>query len=225
MAKLLLIEDDKEFARVLLDALEDHDVDHVADGTGGLDWLRQCRYEAAIIDWQLPSMDGLEVCRRFRQEGGSTPILMLTAKDRIQDQIAGLDAGADDYLSKPFDPAVLHARLRAILRRAPNVISEVVSVGRFTLYSRQKVVAIDQYPLRLTKREYAIMELLLRAKGEPISPSAILERAWPSDCEVSPDNVRCHVARIRTQVSKISKDAADCIQSVYGTGYLIKALE
>ncbi len=223
MAKILLIEDDEGFAQLLIETLSGYDVDHVADGLQGLQWLKQCHYEGAIIDWQLPSMDGIEICRHFRQAGGTTPILMLTANGQSGEQIVGLDAGADDYLNKPCEAAVLHARLRALLRRAPRIKSDVISVGRISLDTRQKVLSIDQRPLRLTKREYAIMELLMRARGEPIGSKAILERVWPSDSDVSPENVRCHVARIRTQIGRFSKEAADCVQSIYGVGYLVKA--
>lgn len=223
MAKILLIEDDTQLARTLVEALSAYDVDHVDDGSKGLAWLESCHYEGAIVDWQLPSMTGVELCKKFRQNGGTTPILMLTSKNRTSDQVSCLDSGADDYLSKPCDITVLLARVRALLRRAPNVKSEVITIGRLSLDTRQRVVSVDQHPLKLTKREYAIIELLIRAKGEPIHPSAILERVWPSDCDVSPESVRCHIARIRTQVGKLSQEAADSIQSIYGVGYLVKA--
>lgn len=223
MAKIILIEDDQQFAQALLEALSAYDVDHIDDGRKGLDWLEGCHYDGAIIDWQLPSMTGVEVCKRYRQNGGTTPILMLTSNSRTTDQISGLDAGADDYLTKPCDMSILLAHVRALLRRVPTVQADVISIGRLSLDARQKVLSVDQHPLRLTKREYAIMELLIRAKGEPIHPTAILERVWPSDSEVSPESVRCHIARVRTQISKFSKEAADSIQSIYGVGYLVKA--
>jgi DNA-binding response OmpR family regulator len=222
MSKILLIEDDVQFAQLLVQTFSEHDVDHVSDGREGLNWLTQCHYEGAIIDCLLPSMDGVDVCRAFREGGGVTPILMLTARVRGQDQIVGLDAGADDYLCKPCDPEILRARLRAILRRFPDYKRELLSVGKIVMDSRRKSVLVDSQPVRLTKREFAILELLMRANGEPIDSKAILERVWPSDSEVSPESVRCHITRIRTQIGKVSKEAAETIQSIYGTGYLVK---
>ncbi len=225
MAKILLIEDDREFAKLVVEALSRYDIDHVSDGQEGLSWLKQCQYEGAIIDWQLPSMDGIEVCRRFREDGGTTPILMLTGKIRGNDQITGLDAGADDYLCKPFDSAILQARLRALLRRSPELKTEVISSGQILLDTQKQAVTVSQRPVRLTKREFAILELLMRANGEPIDSNTILERVWPSDSEVSPENVRCHITRIRTQIGKLSKEAAESIQSIYGVGYLVKSTQ
>ncbi len=224
MAKLLLIEDDDEFAGILVEALSwSYSVDRVGDGLQGLAWLRHSQYDAAVIDWELPLLNGIEVCKQFRGEGGTTPILLLTARPRATDQIVGLDAGADDYLNKPFESAILHARLRALLRRAPAIKDEVISIGRLSINTRQKVVSVDQQPLRLTKREFAILELLMTSRGEPVAAETILNRVWPSDSDVSPDNVRCHITRIRAQISKLSKEAAECVQSAYGIGYLVKA--
>ncbi len=221
MAKILLVEDDKEFASVVIATLAVYDVDHVQDGREGLDWLKQCHYDAVILDWHLPSLDGDEVCRRYRKEGGKTPVLMLTGRDTKLDLVDGLDAGADDYLNKPFDHEVLLARLRALLRRSPELKSQNFVFGPFEVNNDKRIITVDGQRLRLTKREYAILELLVRANGNPISATALLERVWPSNSEVSPESVRCHIARIRGQIAKISKKTEESIQSIYGVGYLI----
>lgn len=224
MAKILLIEDDLALAEFLRQSLEGklHEVDHVCDGSTGLSWLQHEHYAAAIVDWQLPGLSGPEICRKFRQLGGATPILMITGKDTDPDVVDGLDAGADDYLPKPFDLSVMHARLKALLRSPAPVASEILQVGTIELNPSSGLVRAGGNAVKLTRREFNILELFMRNPDHLFSAETIVERVWPSDSESSPETVRSHINRLRKNLSLASPDSGDCIESVYGLGYKMR---
>ncbi len=224
MAKLLLIEDDLIFAHLVKSSLESesHHVDHTADGDYGLKLLKIEQYDAAIIDWQLPGKCGPEICSEFRRGGGLTPVLMITGKKKTADLVEGLDSGADDFISKPLQLAELHARLRCLLRRPQTYEASVLSVGAIELNLSTGAVAVAGEKVTLTRKELAILELLMRHPGQTFSGSAIMERVWPSDSDSSPDNIRCHMTRLRSRIAEISKEASESLKSVYGLGYKIE---
>lgn len=224
MAKILLIEDNEALGGFVKTALESakYDVDWVTTGTEGLYWLKNEPYAAAILDWQLPEISGIQICKQFRETGGTTPILMLTGKDKTEDLVEGFDAGADDYMSKPFEMGELHARLKNLIRRQPQAHSDVLTVGGIELRPGCGEVLIGDKPVKLTRKEFNILELLMRNPGHPFTVDAIMQRVWPSDSEASPEGVRSHITRLRQRLAAVSEESASAIEAVYGMGYRIK---
>jgi DNA-binding response OmpR family regulator len=202
MAKVLVIEDDVELADSIQDWLTDekHTVDVVHTGSEGLERLRYCSYDLAILDWKLPALAGIEVCKTYRSEGGSTLILMLTGRDTIEDKETGLDAGADDYLPKPFDPRELTARLRALLRRPKTHPKSVYAFGDLTLDPRALTLTKAGAEIKLQPREFALLEFFMRYPDEVFSSEAIMERVWSTESETAPDTVRVHIRKIRSKI-------------------------
>ncbi|MBX9671762.1 MAG: response regulator transcription factor [Candidatus Obscuribacterales bacterium] len=224
MSKILIIEDDLALAEFVKDFLEAklHEVDHVADGLEGLAWLQQKPYAAAIIDWQLPGLSGIEICQKFRKGGGKAPIIMLTAKKGSPDVVDGLSAGADDYVTKPFEISVLYARLQSVLRRAPSFDSRTLIFNDIELDLDGGVFRIGEATKKLTRKELGILELLMRNPGRVFSADAILEHVWSTDSETGPETVRTHINHLRKSLAAASPTCGDIIESVYGLGYRLK---
>jgi DNA-binding response OmpR family regulator len=222
MAKILVIEDDKELAKMVADWLQNemHIVDVVHDGKEGLDLLRFYSFDLAILDWELPSMSGPEVLSAFRSKGGNVPIIMLTGKAELNDKVAGFDAGADDYLTKPFHPRELSVRLRALLMRPAQRIKEVMTAGDLELDPATHVVRKAGAQLHLMPREFALLELFMRCPDEPLSADAILNRIWSSESDVSTDLVKVYVAKLRRKID--DKDGESKILTVHGVGYKLR---
>jgi DNA-binding response OmpR family regulator len=200
MAKVLVVEDDAHMAAIVRDWLtheEKHAVDVVDRGQEALARLRSSTYDAIVLDLRLPDMNGIDVCRQFRADGGQIPVLMLTGKNKLQEKTEGLDAGADDYLTKPFHPAELAARLRALLRRQLQLYARTYKVGTLVLEPNSLRVTKDGVELSLPPKEFALLEFFMRHPDQVFSPEAILERVWPSDSEASPDTVRVHIKHLR----------------------------
>ncbi len=224
MAKILLVEDDLPLAGFIQEFLEVklHEVDHVADGSEGLAWLQEKPYSAAIIDWNLPGLSGLDICQQYRKMSGKTPIIMLTAKRSSPDIIDGLDAGADDYVTKPFEISVLYARLKSVLRRAPGIESRHLKLGAVELDVDGGVLRLHDTTTKLTRKELGILELLMRNPERTFSADAILEHVWSSESDSGPETVRTHINRLRKNLQATSPGAGDLIESVYGLGYRLK---
>lgn len=224
MAKILLVEDNESLASMLKTALEGakYEVDWVASGTEGLYWLQHEHYSVAILDWQLPGTTGIDICRTFRSQGGTTPILMLTGKDKTEDLVEGFDAGADDYIAKPFEMGELQARLKNLLRRNPSTHSDSLLVAGIELRPGSGEVLIGDKQVKLTRKEFNILELLMRNPGHPFTVDAIMQRVWPSDSDASPEGVRSHITRLRQRIAAASEENANTIEAVYGMGYRIK---
>ena len=222
MAKILLIEDDKELAKMVVDWLEreSHTIDVVHDGKEGLDRLLYYTFDLAILDWELPSMNGPEICATFRSKAGSTPIIMLTGKSELNDKIAGFDAGADDYLTKPFHPRELSVRLRALLTRPAQRVKDVLVAGDLELDSASHVVRKGGVQLHLMPREFSLLELFMRHPEEPFSAEAILNRVWSSESDVSTEVVKVYVAKLRRKID--DKNGVSKILTVHGVGYKLQ---
>ena len=225
MAKLLLVEDDASISDSIESLLtfERHIVDIVNNGADAMHLLNCRRYDAIILDWQIPEISGLEVCRRFRGRGGTTPILMLTGKNSVLDKELGLDSGTDDYLTKPFHAKELLARVRALLRRGASLADNILQVGRLSLHPQKYEINIDTRSVPLSKLEFAMMELFLRYPNEVFSPEAIHERVWPADSERSPDNMRVLIKKLRDKLDQGKKPSL--ILNMHGVGYKLNVEE
>ncbi|HEY2887119.1 MAG TPA: response regulator transcription factor [Candidatus Limnocylindrales bacterium] len=218
---LLLVEDDERLARVLRRLLEDdrHVVEVAHDGETGVELADSASgIEAVILDVGLPDISGLEVARRIRKTRQDLAILMLTARDTINDRVTGLDAGADDYLVKPFAFEELAARLRALARRAepgPRRADPVIEVGPIKLDERRRQVTVEGKAVELSPREFSLLECLLRHPGQSLSRDQLLDQAWPFSVAVTPNAVDAYVHYLRTKLGS----AGRWIETVRGVGY------
>jgi DNA-binding response OmpR family regulator len=221
---LLLVEDDPKLGRLLSRLLTDdrHVVELATDGETGLEIATDAPgIEAVILDIGLPRMSGLEVARRLRAQGSNVPILMLTARDTVGDRVSGLDAGADDYLVKPFAFAELAARLRALGRRAIRVAQvdagKLVN-GPIVLDEGRRAVTVDGRDLNLSPREFALLECFLRHPGQVMTRDQLLDQAWPYGVAVTLNAVDAYVHYLREKLGS----AASWIETVRGVGYRMK---
>jgi DNA-binding response OmpR family regulator len=218
---LLLVEDDPRLLRVLRRLLEDdrHVVEVAPDGRTALELAEATEgIEAVILDVGLPDISGLEVAARLRRAGRDLAILMLTARDTVNDRVAGLDAGADDYLLKPFAYEELAARLRALARRAePGArrADPVLAAGPIELDERSRRVTVDGRPIDLSPREFSLLECFLRHPGQSLTRDQLLDQAWPFSVAVTPNAVDAYVHYLRTKLG----GAGTWIQTVRGVGY------
>jgi DNA-binding response OmpR family regulator len=192
-------------------------VDLALNGQEALDFARTTRYDAIVLDVLLPKVDGLEVCRRLRADGLVTPILLLTARDAVRDRIAGLDSGADDYLTKPFSFGELLARLRALLRRDATRKEGVLRFGDLMLDPAARVVRWQERQLDLTAREYRILETLIRRPGWIVSREGIIESAWGFGFSDTSNLVEVYIRRLRRKLA--DSGAPPLIRTVRGVGY------
>ncbi len=221
MAKILIVDDDAEVREVLKSWLisETHAVDCLEDGSEVVDRLKHFQYDVVVLDWNLPVKSGVDACREYRAAGGKLPIIMLTGFSDIDAKTEGLDAGADDYLTKPFHPKELSARIRALLRRPSGIKQNALKLGSLSLDPVRKTVSCGEKTSELLPKEFAILEFLFRHPEEPFSSEAIVERVWPSESESSPDTVRVHITKIRGKLKEIG--APDRLVTSQGYGYKI----
>jgi two-component system OmpR family response regulator len=215
--RLLLVEDEPDLARALARTFVDEGwvVDRVGDGEAALDLAHEGPYDIIVLDLMLPKLDGWQVLDALRQRGNRTPILLLTARDGVNDRVRGLDAGADDYLSKPFAPDELLARLRALVRRAADQPGPDVLIGPVRIDTRARRVHGPDGELDLTAREYAILELLARRRGRVVTRTEISDALYSDDTEVVSNAIDVHIGSLRRKVG------AGVIQTRRGVGYLL----
>jgi len=221
--KVLLVDDDDALVEVLTQQLtvQNYIVDRVADGEMGWSYASTFDYDLIVLDWMLPQLDGLQLCQRLREEGYGVPILLLTAKDQQTEKIRGLEAGADDYLVKPFDIAELLVRIRVLMRRASNDTQSVLAWGNLCLDPASCVVTYQGRPVTLTAKEYALLELFLRHSHQVFSTQTLLDQIWSSDDFPSDATVRSHIRGLRQKL-KTAGIADDVIETVRGLGYRLK---
>jgi two-component system OmpR family response regulator len=218
---LLLVEDDQRLQRVLRRLLEDdrHIVEVASDGEEALDVAGATTgIETVILDVGLPDMSGLDVARALRKQGRELAILMLTARDTVNDRVSGLDAGADDYLVKPFAYEELAARLRALARRAApgsRRPEPILAAGPIALDERSRRVTVDGHPIDLSPREFSLLECFLRHPGQSLTRDQLLDQAWPFSVAVTPNAVDAYVHYLRTKLGT----AGRWIETVRGVGY------
>jgi DNA-binding response OmpR family regulator len=223
MAKVLVIEDDQSLTAVIRKwlVMERHSVDCAVDGVEGLYLLQNYQFDVAILDWGLPSLNGVEVLRKFRGEGGTTPILMLTAKDSLGEKRIGLDTGADDYLVKPFEMEELAARVRALTRRPATFKPNVLRMGDLELDKAGGTVKKGGREIALVPKEFAILEFLMRHPGEVFNSSAIVTRVWPAGSDASPENIPAYVTRLRKKLSSPGRHVS-MLRTIHGLGYKLE---
>jgi DNA-binding response OmpR family regulator len=220
--KLLLVEDNRQLADQLADALTDQHyvVDVARDGEEGWDLISYSHYDLVMLDVTLPKLDGVSLCRKMRDRGYQTPVLMLTARSSSGDKVIGLDAGADDYLAKPVALNELTARLRALLRRNHRELTPVLEQGKLKLDPNSCQVTYDEQPVKLSPKEYLMLELFLRNNQRIYSRKAILDQLWGLDAELpGEDTVKAHIKGLRQRLRVVGVE--NLIQSVYGLGYRI----
>jgi len=219
---ILLVEDDQRLGKLIKHMLEteNHQVNWIIHGDQALQ-LTNYSYDAIILDWMLPGTTGVVLCRHFRARNYHKPILMLTAKDAVSDRVAGLDAGADDYLVKPFEFSELFARLRALSRRgeAP-LLEEVVHIRKLVLNRATHVISRDKRQIQLTPREFELLDLLVLNRGQILPRELLLDRVWGLDSEVSDNNLDAYIRLLRKKVDTIGELAL--IQTVRGIGYKVE---
>lgn len=219
MAKILIAEDDELLAGLIKTALsrDGHIVETVDNGSEGLDRLRFYAYDAAVLDWNLPLMSGIEVCHQYRDSGGDTPILVLTGRREISEKSAGFEAGADDYLTKPFVMAELVSRVRALIRRVREKKLEVLEAGDLVVDVSQKRVTKGGVKILIEPRELALLIFFMQHPGEVFSPEALISRVWRAESDTSPDSIRTYIARLRKKI-QTEHDRVG-IKTVHGRGY------
>jgi DNA-binding response OmpR family regulator len=221
--RVLVVEDNAPVAesiRLMLEARK-YAANVVTDGETGLDHLLRRCYDAAVIDVGLPGIDGFALARSARAEGVQTPILMLTARDAVEDRVAGLDCGADDYLVKPFVEEELIARVAAILRRADRPVLGIVEVGALRIDLAARSVTYSGKPVSLGATEFRLLEFLARNAGMALSRTQIVERIWDYDFDGSSNIVDVYVSQLRRKLKALG--ASGVIETVWGIGYRLKA--
>lgn len=220
--RVLVVEDDAVLARELSKALakEGYRVKAVGNGQDAVDSAMAEPYGLIVLDVMIPGFDGFEVCRRLRGSGVETPVLMLTAKDTVDDRVAGLDTGADDYLVKPFDVQELLARLRALRRRETSKKSDLISIADLVIDTKGHRVTRGGRSIDLTPREFDLLEALARNAGRTLTREAILERVWNDDRSL-PNTVNFHVVSLRRKIDEGFEPKL--IHTVHGLGYVLKS--
>lgn len=222
MAKILFAEDDLDLAGRVEQWLkhEHHAVETVYDGLKALESLKFFKYELAILDWGLPNMTGIEICQKYRAAGGTTPILMLTGRDQIEEKATGLDSGADDYLTKPFHVRELTSRIRALLRRPAGFTGVELKVRGIELNTATHKVSIDGNDVPLAPKEFALLEFLMKHANKVVSSDQLLEHIWSSDSDATSETIYTYIKMLRKKISPgPSKDSP--IKTVHGLGYTI----
>jgi len=221
--RVLLVEDEPNAARMLAKGLREHGyaVDLAADGEEALYQQSINEYDLMILDVMLPRKDGFEVCRAIRADGSRVPILMLTARDAVDDRISGLDCGADDYLTKPFDFGELLARLRALLRRPEALLPESIIVGDLEINVHARRVRRVNQEIQLTSKEYTLLEYFARNVDRVLSRGEIAEHVWDQTFDLFSNSIEVHIQRLRRKID--DGHSLKLIQTRRGEGYVLTA--
>ncbi len=220
--KLLIAEDDKDITRALTALFEhnNYSVDSVCNGNDAYDYASGEAYDGIILDIMMPGMDGLEVLKALRSAGCRTPVLLLTAKSDIEDKVSGLDAGADDYLPKPFAVNELLARVRAMLRRRENYQADVLQFEGLALNLSTFELSYGDHSIRLVSREFQMLQLLLQSPGTIVSTEQFMERIWGWDSDVEVSIVWVYISNLRKKLDKLKCPVG--IKAVRGVGYCME---
>lgn len=220
--RILIVEDETRLAETLRQLMEDqhYQADMVGDGADGVDYGLTGQYDLIILDVMLPKVDGFEVARRLRSAHISTPILMLTARDDISDKIGGLDCGADDYMTKPFDSGELMARVRALTRRQGEVLGDVLKVGDLSLECSSRLLRVGERSVRLGFKEFEVMRLLMVNSRAVVSKETLIAKIWGLDSEAEDNNVEVYISFLRKKLAYLGSRIA--ISTVRKVGYYLE---
>jgi DNA-binding response OmpR family regulator len=221
--RILVIEDEHKIANSIKTGLqqESYAVDVAYEGIQGFDLASTEDYDVIVLDLLLPGMDGLTICKKLRQESIHTPILMLTAKGQLADKVDGLNAGADDYLVKPFAFEELLARIKALTRRPKSTLGAVLKIGDLSLNTLNFQVKRADKEIKLSKKEFALLEYLLRHPNIVLPKEQIIAHVWDYDADILPNTVEVYIGYLRDKIDKPFKGKPSLIQTVRGFGYKI----
>ncbi|HET6924773.1 MAG TPA: response regulator transcription factor [Candidatus Saccharimonadales bacterium] len=219
--RILVVEDEVKIAQTIKKGLElkGYAVDAVYDGETGFSHAVDPDYDLVVLDRMLPGMDGVELCRRARTEGVTTPILMLTARGTIGDKVEGLNSGADDYLVKPFSFDELTARVRALLRRPAGHTGTVIKVGDLSLDTTTYEVRRGDDPIHLSQKEFALLEYLMHHAGQVVTKDMIISHVWDGDADVLPNTVEVYIGYLRNKIDRPFTDRPPLLITMRGFGY------
>lgn len=221
--RILVIEDEHRIATSLQKGLvqEHYAVDVAYDGTKGFDLASSEQYDVVLLDLMIPEMDGMTICKELRKLNIHTPIIMLTAKGMVEDKVAGLDAGADDYITKPFSFDELLARIRSVIRRPPQQQNETLSTKDLTLNTKTFAVMRAKKPIQVSSREFAILEYLLRHPDTICTKDDIIAHVWDYDADILPNTVEVYIKNLRNKIDTPFPQKQPLIQTIRGFGYKI----
>lgn len=223
--RILVVEDESAIATAVRSILgsADHAVDVAATGPEAITWSAAYPYDLVVLDVVLPGFDGFEVCRRLRSAGSTMPILMLTARDQVEDRVRGLDAGADDYLAKPFAAAELLARVRALLRRGSSPREPILTVGDLEVDPASHDVRVAGRSVRLTAKEFALLEVLARHPGQVFAQERLIDALWDADFAAGSNVVEVYIHSLRRKIDAGRRDGR--IETVRGSGYRLRPVD
>lgn len=219
--KILVVEDEHRIASYIKRGLEvkSYVVDIAYDGEQGFDLASEEKYDVIILDRMLPGMSGIEICRQIRKEGNHTPVLMLTAKTQVEDRVDGLEAGADDYLGKPFAFSELLARIRALSRRPRQQVNDVLTTDSLQLNMKSFQVKRAGKVVPLSKKEFALLEFLMRHEGQVLSKDQLTEQVWSYESDVLPNTAQVYIGYLRNKIDRNFPKEKSLIHTVRGFGY------
>ncbi len=220
--KLLLVEDEIRLSQALCEILSKNKyvVDPVYDGKSALSYIESGIYDAVILDVMLPKMNGIDVLKNIRAQHNSVPVLLLTAKDEVQDKVLGLDCGADDYVTKPFSTEELLARIRSLLRRKGEVVDNILSHGDLSLNLKTAELSVQNSSVKLALKEFLIMEILLQNSRQIITKERIIDKIWGGDSEAEYNNVEVYISFLRKKIQFLG--ARTEIKTSRGIGYSLE---
>jgi DNA-binding response OmpR family regulator len=220
--RILVIEDEPKIAQAVKKGLElkGYAVDMVHDSDSGLSYALDADYDLIVLDRMLPgSIDGVELCKKVREKGVQTPIIMLTARGTIGDRVEGLNNGADDYLVKPFSFDELTARVRALLRRPPVNVGSVLTIDDLTLNPQTFSVSRGDTPIKLSQKEFSLLEYFLHHKDQVITKDMIASHIWDEDADILPNTIEVYIGYLRNKIDRPFKDKPSLIHTLRGFGY------
>lgn len=222
--RILIVEDDKKIASAIKMGLEFEDfaVDVSEDGLDGYDLASTVNYDLIILDLMLPKMDGMEICKKLRDDGKHIPILILTARGEIEDKVLGLNNGADDYLAKPFAFSELLARIRSLLRRSGVFTPTELTCGDLRLNTQTFNVVRGDKDINLSKKEFSLLEYMLRNKNKVVTKDNIIEHVWNYDADILPNTVEVYIGYLRSKIDKPFKKSPSLIKTLWGFGYKLE---
>lgn len=223
MARILIADDDTQLCGLIEDWLvhQKYTVDVAHNGGDAQEMIRTYDYDVIVLDWDMPELSGIQVCKDYREKGGTNPVLMLTGKSSIDSKEVGFDAGADDYLTKPVELREFSARIRALLRRKPTKAVATLNVGDLCLDSAKRTVTKKGKELELWPIEFALLEFLMSHPNQVFNSDALLHQVWKSEASAGPEAVRTTIKRLRKRIDGESKKSM--LKNVYGFGYKLTA--